>query len=72
MIVKVNKSKGYAESPEKSKKVSHTDKISVLYVNGLYSLSVGRWWMVENKKTLRSINKWLETHGYETRFEEEK
>ena len=66
MFVRVKRA--YTETSEKSRS---GEKISVLYANGMYSLSVGRWWVVENKKTLRPINVWLDDNGYETRFVKE-
>lgn len=68
-MVKLNKV-GYASAIENDKKVT------CLKVDGEYNLSIERpnyfnyGFVVENKKRISTINKWLEKNGFNTRFED--
>lgn len=60
---------GTATSPELSHNTKWYERdITCLKVNGLYNLKVGFFWVIENKKRLSTINKWLKNNGYETVF----
>lgn len=61
--------RGIATSPEKSHR--HNGDITCLKVEGLYNLKIGFFWVIENKKRISTINRWLEKNGYETKFIDE-
>ena len=60
---------GFAKSPE----IPHrgVGEITCLKTQGLYNLKIDYFWVVENKKRLSTVNKWLREHDYKTVFVEE-